>query len=124
LVFEFIGGIGVNLDLKTEVKLDFFAFHLHGNFQWTSANRCRHSNLRAKQKEVKPMKKVPRNKFSLGSRRRKRGNSFSEHSGKSIFDLLLNIEARVRGNLGGQNREAVVRVPLRPNPSHTSRYVE
>lgn len=76
------------------------------------------------------MKKVTRNKFSFGSRRRKRGNLFSEHPGKSIFGLLLDIETRIRGKLtdqaplGGEKRAAVVRVPVQPNPSHTSRYVE
>jgi hypothetical protein len=83
------------------------------------------------QKEVKPMKKIPRNKFPFGSRHRKRGNSFSERPGKSIFELLLNIETRIRGKLkdqtarlGGQKRAAVVRVLVRPNPSYSSRYVE
>jgi hypothetical protein len=76
------------------------------------------------------MKKVPRNKFASGSRPRKRGSSFSESAGKSIFDLLLNIETRIRGelsnraDLGVQKHLAVARVPLRPNPVHTSRYVE
>jgi hypothetical protein len=76
------------------------------------------------------MKKVPRNKFAPGSRPRKRGNPFSEGTGKSIFDLLLNIETRIRGELsnradpGVQKHLAVARVALRPNPVHTSRYVE
>jgi hypothetical protein len=76
------------------------------------------------------MKKVPRNKFASGSRPRKRANSFSERTGKSIFDLLLNIEARVRGELSNradpsvQKHLAIARVALRPNPVHTSRYVE
>jgi len=76
------------------------------------------------------MKKVPRNKFASGSRPRRRGGSFSEGTGKSIFDLLLDIEARIRGelsnraDLGVLKHLAVARVPVRPNPVHTSRYVE
>ena len=76
------------------------------------------------------MKKVPRNKFASASRPRKRGRSFSEGAGKSISDLLLNIETRIRGELsnrtglGVQKSVAVARVPFRPNPVHHSRYVE
>jgi hypothetical protein len=75
------------------------------------------------------MKDVPRNKFVFGSRR-KRKRSLSQIPKISIFDLLLNIEARIRGewrdksSLGGRKRAVVVRVPVQPPPVHTSRYVE
>jgi hypothetical protein len=76
------------------------------------------------------MKNVPRNKFAFGSRRRKRRTSFSQAHEKSIFDLLLNIETRIRSkmtkksSLGGHNPAALAGTPIRVVSGSTSRYVE